>query len=622
MYIPRVKTIFLSVIILTLFVLVNPFQISFESEYTSSESAGTPVLTFRDITDFSAAPDPVVSLDKSNYGIGETATITVTDTNADVNTGAVDFTSATVTMTSSTDVTLTETGSNTGVFTGTFTVDDDPSVDYTGNSPQATRASITLPLATAGDVTLSDVGITNDSNLATAGVLANIDAVDITLSGGATFTSVPTVVLSYANANFSAAQIAIPCPGGTPPCPERTLALWHKAPGQFWEEITKSCNQRIALSLPCFTFLNTGAQTITSDPNGPGFDFTDGQGEYSLVQFVGPGGGGGGGLVRPGLVVNALAGLGSSGGGGGGGPPGPTITLHALALNDNAVETISMPQEIRDIVLVHDPLTPLEPITTIFEDYDLPLSINGNGFALGDYENTLVTQTVETGELTEFNLVFYTTSEIAHTSLYFNLGPTRAIAGSDTQVLLYKDKPAEIVDPNGNIASATGSINNEEDLKRVVTFSITFSDDIQWSNSDLVIRAWNDKLSSGDTIVYDAIEIAQPEIVEIADEDIPEPEIQTLKSQYVPIWIKNNAAWWSQELIEDSDFVAGIEYLIQNEIITIQDDQIIASYSSNEIPVWIKNNAGWWSEDLITEKEFIDGLQWLVSNGIIQVTET
>jgi len=74
---------------------------------------------------------------------------------------------------------------------------------------------------------------------------------------------------------------------------------------------------------------------------------------------------------------------------------------------------------------------------------------------------------------------------------------------------------------------------------------------------------------------------------------------------------------------EDSDFVAGIEYLIQNEIITIQDNEIIApSYSSNGIPEWIKNNAGWWSDDLITEKEFIDGLQWLISNGIIQVTET
>jgi len=330
------------------------------------------------------------------------------------------------------------------------------------------------------------------------------------------------------------------------------------------------------------------------------------------------GGGGGGGLVRPGLVVNVLAGA----AGGGGGLPGPTITLGAVALSDRGSETISMPQEIRDFINDDfDPHTPLEPIIETYEDFGLPLSINGNGFALGGYENTLVPQTVKPGEPIEFTLVFYTNFEIAHTSLNFNLSPTRTIAGSDTQVLLYKDK-FEIIDPNGNIATATGSINNEGDLKRVATFSITFSDDIQWSNSDLVIRSWNDNLNSGDIIVYDAIQVLPSEEEIAFESSIPEPEVEQLKSQYVPIWIKNNAAWWSQQLIEDSDFVAGIEYLIQNEIITIQDNQIITSYSSNEIPSWIKNNAGWWSEDLITEKEFIDGLQWLISNGIIQVTET
>jgi len=343
-------------------------------------------------------------------------------------------------------------------------------------------------------------------------------------------------------------------------------------------------------------------------------------------------GGGGGGLVRPGLVVNVLAGAVA----GGGGLPGPTITLGAVALSDRGSETISLPQEIRDFINddfdPHTPLEPiadiyeefdiLEPIAGIYEDFDLPLSINGISFALGGYENTLVPQTIEPGKPTEFTLVFYTTFEIAHTSLNFNLGPTRTIAGSDTQVLLYKDK-FEIIDPNGNIATATGSINNEGDLKRVATFSITFSEDIQWSNSDLVIRSWNDNFNSGDIIVYDAIQVLPSEEEIAFEQSLPEPEVEQLKSQYVPIWIKNNAAWWSQQLIEDSDFVAGIEYLIQNEIITIQDNQVIASsYSSNDIPEWIKNNAGWWSEDLITEKEFIDGLQWLISNGIIQVTET
>ena len=368
--------------------------------------------------------------------------------------------------------------------------------------------------------------------------------------------------------------------------------------------------------------IDTTAKTLTSTlKKGELFPVLSGQ--YAIgVDIAGCLGGGGGGLVRPGLVVNALAGISAIAGGGSSGPPGPTLTLGAIAKYDSATETISMPQEIRDIALNHDPHTPLEPIIDIYEDFDLPLSINENGFVLGDYENTLQTQTIQPGEPTEFNIIYYTNSEIAHTSLYFNLGPTRTIQGSDTQVLLYKDKPVEIIDPNGNIASATGTINNEGDLKRVATFSITFSESAELPNPDMVIRSWNDNLNSGDTIVYDAIEIAKPEIVEIADEDIPEPEIQTLKSQYVPIWIKNNAAWWSQELIDDSDFIAGIEYLIQQEIITLSDTGTLETSGSDEIPIWIKNNAGWWSDDLISEKEFIDGLQWLITNGIIKVVES
>jgi len=349
-------------------------------------------------------------------------------------------------------------------------------------------------------------------------------------------------------------------------------------------------------------------------------------GQYALgVDIAGCIGGGGGGLVRPGLVVNALAGLGIPSGGVSG-PPGPTITLGALALSDSGSETISMPQEIRDIALDHDPHTPLEPITDIYEDFDLPLSINGKGFVLGDYENTLQPQTIESGEPTEFTIVYYTNSELAHSSLNFNLGPTRSISGSNVQILLWADKPPEIVDPYGVITSFTGSINNEGDLKRVATFSTTFDDSIldlpEPFGKDVVIRTWTTGGSSGDTIVYDAIEFAQPEIVVIADEDLPEPEIQTLKSQHVPIWIKNNAAWWSQELIDDSDFIAGIEYLIQQEIITLKDTGALETNDSDEIPIWIKNNAGWRSDNLISEKEFIDGLQWLITNGIVKVVGT
>jgi len=40
------------------------------------------------------------------------------------------------------------------------------------------------------------------------------------------------------------------------------------------------------------------------------------------------------------------------------------------------------------------------------------------------------------------------------------------------------------------------------------------------------------------------------------------------KQSSIPAWIKNNADWWSQGLISDTEFVNGIEYLVESKIIT------------------------------------------------------
>jgi len=37
----------------------------------------------------------------------------------------------------------------------------------------------------------------------------------------------------------------------------------------------------------------------------------------------------------------------------------------------------------------------------------------------------------------------------------------------------------------------------------------------------------------------------------------------------IPDWVKNNAGWWATDQIDDSAFVQGIQYLVQNGIIVI-----------------------------------------------------
>jgi len=86
----------------------------------------------------------------------------------------------------------------------------------------------------------------------------------------------------------------------------------------------------------------------------------------------------------------------------------------------------------------------------------------------------------------------------------------------------------------------------------------------------------------------------------------------------IPAWIKNNAGWWANGQIDDSSFVQGIEFLIQEGIITIPPTVPTGS-GSGEIPAWVKNNAEWWASDQIDDDTFVQGIQFLVEQGIIQV---
>jgi len=92
----------------------------------------------------------------------------------------------------------------------------------------------------------------------------------------------------------------------------------------------------------------------------------------------------------------------------------------------------------------------------------------------------------------------------------------------------------------------------------------------------------------------------------------------------IPDWIKNVAGWWGTGFISENEFVTGIEYLINNNIILINfvpcNDKIQSQYGDTKsVPDWIKNNANWWSEGKIDDTDFINGLQYLIEYKIIKI---
>ena len=42
--------------------------------------------------------------------------------------------------------------------------------------------------------------------------------------------------------------------------------------------------------------------------------------------------------------------------------------------------------------------------------------------------------------------------------------------------------------------------------------------------------------------------------------------------------------------------------------------------NASEIPVWIKNNAGWWADGSIDDSSFVQGIQFLVQEGFMKIT--
>ena len=58
-----------------------------------------------------------------------------------------------------------------------------------------------------------------------------------------------------------------------------------------------------------------------------------------------------------------------------------------------------------------------------------------------------------------------------------------------------------------------------------------------------------------------------------------------------------------------------------NPLLDEIDPNFRMSKSAETVPAWVKNNAGWWAEGQITESDFLSGINHLVKNGIISVSQ-
>ncbi len=86
----------------------------------------------------------------------------------------------------------------------------------------------------------------------------------------------------------------------------------------------------------------------------------------------------------------------------------------------------------------------------------------------------------------------------------------------------------------------------------------------------------------------------------------------------VPGWVKNNAGWWADGTISESEFLTGISFLIKDGIINVPPTTV-SSEASESVPDWVKNNAGWWADGTISDSDFVNGIQFLIKSGFITI---
>ena len=85
----------------------------------------------------------------------------------------------------------------------------------------------------------------------------------------------------------------------------------------------------------------------------------------------------------------------------------------------------------------------------------------------------------------------------------------------------------------------------------------------------------------------------------------------------VPDWLKNNVRAWVDKKIDDNTFLNGIQYLINEKIISPSNIQ--EGKSEKRVPSWIRNNADWWANGLITQDDYLRGIEYLIEKGIIKL---
>ena len=127
--------------------------------------------------------------------------------------------------------------------------------------------------------------------------------------------------------------------------------------------------------------------------------------------------------------------------------------------------------------------------------------------------------------------------------------------------------------------------------------------------------------------VYDGLEKfsensgSSSNLPESTEENNENDSIIMVKSR-VPGWVQSTAQFWIDGNVSDREFIDALGFLVKEKIIDVEADsqetnpeQLEANES--EIPDWIAQSTEWWIKGEISEDQFLEGIKWMIQNQVI-----
>src|SRR3972149_6210044 len=96
------------------------------------------------------------------------------------------------------------------------------------------------------------------------------------------------------------------------------------------------------------------------------------------------------------------------------------------------------------------------------------------------------------------------------------------------------------------------------------------------------------------------------------------------QEEIFPLWLKTNALWWGEPKISEPSCGPGLvldkstdECVIHDELDTTGIFVDTIDEHQKIVVSWIKVTTLWWGQDKISDQDFINALQYLVENNVL-----